>query len=214
VKKTLLLLGLASVLLFAINALILTGHLSPDHFVSKTTPSGVPGPSITENDTRAAIPPTPGLDRPGHSAPLPEGTEELHDRNRDAPRLQLASTTPSHAMPHNAEIAAIDTSAAVVRSGPSASAPQLFAFPLGRRVRVGKRENGFVMIEDIGSGALGWTEQAALGPDPALAQRRKRDAYADATVDRPAVSKPREKARWARKGGRRGGLLGRLIGRR
>ena len=213
-KKAILALGLVSAMVFTVNALILTGHLSPDRFVSGPRASSLAEAGTGQNDMHAALPQTPDLDGTGHSAPLPAGIEDSQDGDLDAPRLKLASTGPTDPIADNSEIAAIGTSTAVVRSGPSASSAPLFAFPLGRRVRVGERENGFARIEDIASGELGWVEEAALGPDQPQVQRRKRDSYAAATVDQPAVSKPREKGRWARKGGRRGGLFGRLIGRR
>jgi hypothetical protein len=52
----------------------------------------------------------------------------------------------------------------VVRSRPSAEAPPLQAYPAGRPLRVLTREGGFVRVQDLGSGQLGWVEASALVP--------------------------------------------------
>jgi hypothetical protein len=52
----------------------------------------------------------------------------------------------------------------MVRSRPSAEAPPLSAYSVGRPLRVIAREAGFVRVQDLGSGQLGWVETAALAP--------------------------------------------------
>ena len=52
----------------------------------------------------------------------------------------------------------------MVRSRPSAEAPPLSAYSVGRPLRVIAREAGFVRVQDLGSGQLGWVEAAALAP--------------------------------------------------
>ena len=52
----------------------------------------------------------------------------------------------------------------VVRSRPSLAAPVLLAYSAGRPLRVIAREAGFVHIQDLGSGQLGWVKEGALGP--------------------------------------------------
>lgn len=52
----------------------------------------------------------------------------------------------------------------VVRSRPSAEAPALYAYPVGRSLRVIAREGRFVRVQDLGSGQLGWIEEASLVP--------------------------------------------------
>jgi hypothetical protein len=52
----------------------------------------------------------------------------------------------------------------VVRSRPSAEAPPLYAYSVGRALRVIAREGHFVRVQDLGSGQLGWIEQASLVP--------------------------------------------------
>jgi hypothetical protein len=52
----------------------------------------------------------------------------------------------------------------VVRSRPSSSAPALLAYSVGRPFRVIAREAGFVRVQDLGSGQLGWIEESSLVP--------------------------------------------------
>lgn len=52
----------------------------------------------------------------------------------------------------------------MVRSRPSAEAAPLSAYPAGRPLRVITREAGFVRVQDLGSGQLGWVEASALAP--------------------------------------------------
>lgn len=52
----------------------------------------------------------------------------------------------------------------VVRAQPSAAAPPLFAYPAGRPFRILAREGAFARVQDLGSGKLGWIEQASLVP--------------------------------------------------
>ena len=52
----------------------------------------------------------------------------------------------------------------VVRSRPAAEAPPLYAYSVGRPLRVIAREGHFVRVQDLGSGQLGWIEQASLVP--------------------------------------------------
>jgi hypothetical protein len=52
----------------------------------------------------------------------------------------------------------------MVRSRPSAEAPPLSVYSVGRPLRVIAREAGFVRVQDLGSGQLGWVEAAALAP--------------------------------------------------
>lgn len=53
---------------------------------------------------------------------------------------------------------------AVVRSRPSVSSPVLFAYPVGRPLRVIDREAGFARVQDLGSGQLGWMQETSLAP--------------------------------------------------
>ncbi len=53
---------------------------------------------------------------------------------------------------------------AVGRVQPSAASPVLFAYSVGRPLRVIAREGGFVRVQDLGSGQLGWISETALAP--------------------------------------------------
>lgn len=52
----------------------------------------------------------------------------------------------------------------VGRLQPSSAAPVLFAYSVGRPLRVIAREDGFVRVQDLGSGRLGWVEETSLAP--------------------------------------------------
>lgn len=227
-KKLLASLLLVGAMVFAVNALILTGHLSPDRFsehadsqsgdsLDRGIDSAPRGPELALNAVENQdIETASRIDSPSASTEhgavqgdmplptLPPDSEQAADL--DEPTVQLAS--------EQGELAIISSRAAIIRAAPSASAAELFAFPPGRRVRVGGHENGFARIKDLASGEVGWVEDAALGPAETKTQRAKRESFADATIERPAVSKPRETGRWVRQRGRKGGLLRRLMGRR
>jgi hypothetical protein len=50
------------------------------------------------------------------------------------------------------------------RLHPSSTSPVLFAYSVGRPLRVLSREGGFARVQDLGSGQLGWVEEASLAP--------------------------------------------------
>jgi hypothetical protein len=52
----------------------------------------------------------------------------------------------------------------MVRARPSISAPVLSAYAVGRPLRVLAREGGFVRVQDLGSGKLGWVAEASIAP--------------------------------------------------
>ena len=52
----------------------------------------------------------------------------------------------------------------VVRSRPGGASPALFASSVGRPFRVIAREAGFVRVQDLGSGQLGWVKETSLAP--------------------------------------------------
>lgn len=52
----------------------------------------------------------------------------------------------------------------MVRSGPSSASPILSAYAVGRPLRVLAREGGFVRVQDLGSGKLGWIAESSLAP--------------------------------------------------
>jgi hypothetical protein len=52
----------------------------------------------------------------------------------------------------------------VGRSQPFSASPVLFAYSVGRPLRVIAREDGFVRVQDLGSGRLGWVKETSLIP--------------------------------------------------
>jgi hypothetical protein len=52
----------------------------------------------------------------------------------------------------------------VGRLHPSTVSPVLFAYSVGRPLRVIAREGGFVRVQDLGSGRLGWIKETSLAP--------------------------------------------------
>ena len=53
---------------------------------------------------------------------------------------------------------------AVGRLHPSSASPVLFAYAVGRPLRVIAHEGEFVRVQDLGSGQLGWVKETALSP--------------------------------------------------
>src|SRR3989304_5931419 len=89
----------------------------------------------------------------------------------------------------------------VVRSRPSSAAPPLLAYSVGRPFRGVAREAGFVRVQDLGSGQLGWVEESSLVPFVGGYRQREQQvvepqvavAEPQATVAKPlvAVAKPK-----------------------
>jgi hypothetical protein len=72
-----------------------------------------------------------------------------------------ASVLPA---PWRDEWAQIAGYTAMGRLHPSSASPVLFAYSVGRPLRVLSREGGFARVQDLGSGQLGWVEEASLAP--------------------------------------------------
>jgi len=53
-----------------------------------------------------------------------------------------------------------------VLAEPSESASAMFGFPAGRPFRAISKQDGYIRIQDVRSGASGWIEEAALAPAP------------------------------------------------
>jgi hypothetical protein len=89
---------------------------------------------------------------------------------KDEALAELAAAEPATAVKfqpkaawHNewAQIAGYTT---VGRLRPSATSPVLFAYSVGRPLRVISREGGFARVQDLGSGQLGWVRETSLAP--------------------------------------------------
>jgi len=84
----------------------------------------------------------------------------------------------------------------VGRVRPSSAAPVLFAYSVGRPLRVLARQDGFVKVQDLGSGQLGWVRENSLVPftggyrlrDERVAEPVVAAVEPDATVAKPEVA--------------------------
>ena len=83
----------------------------------------------------------------------------------EAPRQRIAAKPASvpQIERHNEWVRVADYTA-VGRVRPSAASPALFAYSVGRPLRVIAREGGFVRVQDLGSGQLGWISETSLAP--------------------------------------------------
>jgi hypothetical protein len=88
--------------------------------------------------------------------PDPEGTASLV--------LAVAAPLPAPKIERRDEWVQIAGYTTVVRSRPSSASPVLFAYAVGRPFRVIGREAGFVRVQDLGSGQLGWIKETSLTP--------------------------------------------------
>jgi hypothetical protein len=96
-----------------------------------------------------------------------------------------------------------------VRAQPSASSPVLFAYAVGRPLRVIAREGGFARVQDLGSGQLGWVQETSLAPftggyrqrdDAIAAPQLVASAAPQAAVPQATVDKPQMAAAASKKG--------------
>jgi len=97
----------------------------------------------------------------------------------------------------------------VVRAEPTTASPVLFAYAVGRPLRVIAREGGFARVQDLGSGQFGWVKESSLVPFVGGYRQREQQmvepqvavAEPQATVAKPlvAVAKPRTYAAVAKK---------------
>ena len=122
--------------------------------------------------------------------------------------LVLAAAAPEPKIERRNEWVQVAGYTTVVRSRPSSAAPPLLAYSVGRPFRVIAREAGFVRVQDLGSGQLGWIEESSLVPFVGGYRQRELvepqvDAVAEpqATVAKPlvVVAKPKTYAAVAKK---------------
>ena len=76
----------------------------------------------------------------------------------------LAAVAPEPKIERRNEWVQVAGYTTVVRSRPSSAAPPLLAYSVGRPFLVIAREAGFVRVQDLGSGQLGWIEESSLVP--------------------------------------------------
>jgi hypothetical protein len=86
---------------------------------------------------------------------------------QDKPRVELAAAAAPAAAARvewRDEWAQIAGYTTVGRLHPSFTSPVLFAYSVGRPLRVISREGGFARVQDLGSGQLGWVRESSLAP--------------------------------------------------
>lgn len=104
-----------------------------------------------------------------------------------------------------------------VLAAPDPTASELYGFPAGRPFRALAKQDGFIRIQDVRSGASGWIDEAALAPAPAQIRagdttggsaapgpsRNRATSYGSAPPKRTTSAPPVQKKRSS------GGLFGR-----
>lgn len=86
---------------------------------------------------------------------------------QDEPQVELAAAAAPAAgarVEWRDEWAQIAGYTTVGRLHPSSTSPVLFAYSVGRPLRVISREGGFARVQDLGSGQLGWVRETSLAP--------------------------------------------------
>jgi len=107
-----------------------------------------PSPPVVRETVVAKLPPAVTIQA------MPQGR----------PPLVLAALPTKAKSERRNEWVQVGAYTTVVRSRPSAEAAPLQAYTAGRALRVLAREGGFVRVQDLGSGQLGWVEAAAIVP--------------------------------------------------
>ena len=87
----------------------------------------------------------------------------------------------------------------VGRLHPSSTSPVLFAYSVGRPLRVISREGGFARVQDLGSGQLGWVRETSLAPfTGGYRQREERVAEPVVAAAPPAATVAEPDIAWWR----------------
>ena len=123
--------------------------------------------------------------------------------------LVLAAVAPEPKIERRDEWVQIAGYTTVVRAEPTTASPVLFAYAVGRPLRVIAREGGFARVQDLGSGQFGWVKESSLVPFVGGYRQREQQvvepqvavAEPQATVAKPlvAVAKPKTYAAVAKK---------------
>jgi hypothetical protein len=115
-------------------------------------------PAIEEWPLPPRVDETVVVKQPPRSAGLVFTDEILHKRTA------TAAPAPMPPAPWRDEWAQIAGYTAMGRLHPSSTSPVLFAYSVGRPLRVLSREGGFARVQDLGSGQLGWVKETSLAP--------------------------------------------------
>lgn len=104
-----------------------------------------------------------------------------------------AAPAPGPQAPWRDEWAQIAGYTAMGRLHPSSTSPVLFAYSVGRPLRVLSRQDGFVRVQDIGSGQLGWVKETSVAPFTGgyrLPEQRAAEPVVAAVEPEATVAKP------------------------
>ena len=111
---------------------------------------------------------------------------------QDEPQVELAAAVAPAAgtrVEWRDEWAQIAGYTTVGRLHPSSTSPVLFAYSVGRPLRVISREGGFARVQDLGSGQLGWVRETSLAPfTGGYRQREERVAEPVVAAVEPAAT--------------------------
>jgi hypothetical protein len=97
-------------------------------------------------------------------AKQPPSTAKLIFNDDILKKKVAAMPAPAPAAEWRNEYVQVSEYTAVGRVYPAATSPVLFAYSVGRPLRVISRADGFVRVQDLGSGQLGWVRETALVP--------------------------------------------------
>ena len=122
----------------------------PDNTVILAVAPLPPG-TITTEPTVDLVPSLP------NTPPVPERAPKVAPLN-----MARAADDPIARKLKESMERAVISQPTVVRSAPAEDAPMLYAFPKGRELRIVSRDDEFVRIEDVRSGADGWVGKSAL----------------------------------------------------
>lgn len=97
-------------------------------------------------------------------AKQPQRSARLVFADQILAELAPAASAPEPQAPWRNEWAQIAGYTTVGRLHPSSTSPVLFAYSVGRPLRVISRQDGFARVQDLGSGQLGWVRETSLAP--------------------------------------------------
>lgn len=173
----------AAVLLLAGGLVLRSGLFSgePDSDQKPVTIQAPVSPDATKPAATTPAPPAPApAVPPTESVPkaVPPAQEATTQEQADQPAENVDQTEPSadETMDQAGQtdfpdegIILVSRRPIEVLSGPSTTSSVMYGFPAGRQFRVIGRQGDFAQIKDVGSGASGWINEAALAEPPSVA---------------------------------------------
>ncbi|MGH6803208.1 MAG: SH3 domain-containing protein [Methyloceanibacter sp.] len=117
------------------------------------------------------------------------------DPEGEASLVLAAAPVPAPKIERRDEWVQIAGYTTVVRAEPTTASPVLFAYAVGRPLRVIAREGGFARVQDLGSGQFGWVKESSLVPFVGVYRQREQQMV----EPQVAVAKPKTYAAAAKK---------------